>query len=159
MKRKDKPLSWKPVRKGLIYCAPACGSGCTRAEFDKATLSSAALAKRMGPRWKPEVWENLGWHWAVRSPCGRMKVHPVEWRGSVTYTAYLGEAGEPGGTWAEHGLTPEAAVQATLAAALNDAKKIAGFLAGLVPDAWLGNDGLILPPALGITGALKRLTQ
>lgn len=56
---------WKPQHHGLIYCSPACGGGCTRAAFNKATEQAASLAKKLGKGWRPEVWENLGWHWAV----------------------------------------------------------------------------------------------
>jgi hypothetical protein len=64
MKRK---LSWKPVKRGSIYCSSACGRGCTSAEYDLAVKKAAALAKRMGKGWKPRVWENLGWHYMVRN--------------------------------------------------------------------------------------------
>lgn len=77
-----RPLSWKPRArmKGrvAIYCAPACGRECTRMEYDRAKRMSKLLAKALGPAWKPDVWENLGWHWAARVPDPndlRMEVH------------------------------------------------------------------------------------
>lgn len=57
--------AWKPVHRGLIYCSPGCGAGCTRAAYNKAVDEAEALAKKMGKGWRPEVWENLGWHWAI----------------------------------------------------------------------------------------------
>lgn len=40
----------------------------------EATEAAAKLAEELGPGWKPEVWENLGWHhkavirdWSVRT--------------------------------------------------------------------------------------------
>ena len=70
-----KDRSWKPVRRGALYCAPACGRGCTWREYNTARKKAAALAKRLGPRWTSRVWENLGWHYAAVSPCGRGQVH------------------------------------------------------------------------------------
>lgn len=58
-------LSWKPIRKGGIYCAPACGGGCKWDAYQKARRDAAALAKKLGPGWKPRLNENLGWHWSV----------------------------------------------------------------------------------------------
>lgn len=55
-------LSWKPRRRGSIYCAPACGSNCTRAAYEKAVEDGKKLATRLGKKWKSRVWENMGWH-------------------------------------------------------------------------------------------------
>jgi hypothetical protein len=63
--KKAKPLSWKPVRKGKYYCAPACGRACTHAEYLKARHAARDLCKLLGPAWRPRVWENLGWHYQV----------------------------------------------------------------------------------------------
>lgn len=57
-----KPLSWKPVRRGDIYCAPACGGKCQYIAYLAATSLANKLAKVMGHGWKPHVWENMGWH-------------------------------------------------------------------------------------------------
>lgn len=65
MKTKTFKLSWKPKRNGDVYCSPACGGKCTWAAYQKAKRGAAALAKTMGPGWKPKVWENLGWHFKV----------------------------------------------------------------------------------------------
>lgn len=56
-------LSWRAVRRGRVYCSPACGAGCTHAAYLKATRKALALAKRMGPGWAPRVSENMGWHY------------------------------------------------------------------------------------------------
>jgi hypothetical protein len=56
-------LSWKPVRKGQVYCAPACGGGCTWAAHQQAWERARELCDRLGPGWKPHVWENLDWHY------------------------------------------------------------------------------------------------
>lgn len=115
--KKQKPLSWEPALRGKIYCAPACGGGCTKAAHDLATARAKALAAGMGPGWKARVWENLGWHYSVLSPCGRWKIHPHhgedhDRRRKTTYSAFLGDADSPGGTWAEHGDSPRAAMAA-----------------------------------------------
>ena len=64
-KNRRRELSWKPKRRGLVYCAPACGGQCTRAAYDNAHTQAKELATRLGKGWKVRVWENLGWHWEV----------------------------------------------------------------------------------------------
>jgi hypothetical protein len=73
----ERRLSWKP-RAGAdgIYCAPACGRGCKRIEYDAAVAAVDALVKLLGPGWKSRVWENLGWHYEAISKCGRWKLSP-----------------------------------------------------------------------------------
>lgn len=112
-----KELSWKPVTRGHLYCSPACGCGCTRAAFEAATLAAQKLAERLGKGWKPNVWENCGWHYSVISSCGKWKVHPHTYKGVTDYTVFLGDAGRPGGVWAESATTPEAAIKKTRATA------------------------------------------
>ena len=113
-----KTLSWKPVLNGAIYCAPACGGGCTVAAHDLAKTRAADLAQIMGEGWKPEVWENLGWHYKVVSPCGRWKIHPHHYgdrdrRCKTSYTAFLSpESDSLGGRWAASADTPKAAMLA-----------------------------------------------
>lgn len=60
-----KDVDWTPRLRNGIYCSPRCGCDCTKAAYDKAVKDSAALAKRMGDGWEPEVWENMGWHWRI----------------------------------------------------------------------------------------------
>lgn len=78
------PLSWKPVRRGRIYCAPACGMGCTVQAFRSVHRSANTLAKKMGKGWKPYVWENMGWHYSV--VIDKCAVHPPHSQGQ-TYWA------------------------------------------------------------------------
>ncbi len=120
-------LSWDAKDKGGRYCAPACGRGCTTKERDIAVASAALLARTLGPGWEPEVWENLGWHYEVRSPCGRLSVHPS----GTGFIAFLGESGGIGGRWAERGDTPQEAIDATVAAAVADYKRIGAIIEGL----------------------------
>lgn len=58
--------AWTPRLDGEVFCSPACGSKCKKAEFDRATESASALAGKLGDGWKSRVWENLGWHFEVR---------------------------------------------------------------------------------------------
>lgn len=52
---------WNPLRKGDIYCAPACGRDCTWDEFLEAHTEADKLVALLGPSWEKRVWENLGW--------------------------------------------------------------------------------------------------
>lgn len=79
---------WKAVRRGAIYCAPACGMGCTKVAFDAATKKAEKLAHDMGPGWAPRVWENLGWHYSV-SFGGLIDIHPNEHQKKTSYTVFV----------------------------------------------------------------------
>lgn len=62
---------WKPVLNGNIYCSPACGGKCTKAEHDDAQEAGEILAALLGPGWRPRVWENMGWHYSAEIPGAR----------------------------------------------------------------------------------------
>lgn len=113
--KKRRPLSWTPRSgfdrdKGPTFCAPACGGGCTRAQFEHATTEARVLAARLGPKFRPRVWENLGWHWSARTRCSRIDVHPPH-RGGRLFSAYINRDGETGGQFVGHGRTPLAAIR------------------------------------------------
>jgi hypothetical protein len=57
--------AWTPKLNGEIFCAPACGFGCKKLDFDRVTERATALAKKLGDGWRPRVWENGGWHFEV----------------------------------------------------------------------------------------------
>lgn len=59
---------WTPIRLGNVYCSPACGGNCTWEKYQAAVKRGNVLAKLLGPGWKGEVWENLGWHYKVTYP-------------------------------------------------------------------------------------------
>lgn len=82
--KKPKTLSWIPVRRGPIYCAPACGGRCTWAAYQQALKASRDIARRLGPGWEPNVWENLGWHFNLK--CGPMAVYPAIRKGKFIIT-------------------------------------------------------------------------
>lgn len=96
--KKHKDL-WKPVRDGDKYCSPACGMGCTYAEY-LATVNNANFAAEMaGKGWKTDIWENLGWHYQIIDKTGHLKV-TVDTSGiSYLYHAYLGDKDSAGGYW------------------------------------------------------------
>ncbi len=80
---------WTPRANGKFYGSPACCGAkfCTRADFDLATKRAAALAKRMGAGWEPDVWENLGWHYRVTNGIATVSERHEGKR--VTYEAWL----------------------------------------------------------------------
>lgn len=119
-------LSTAPVARGDRYCSPACGRGCTKAEYDAAVAGGAALARQLGVGWRPQVWEHLGWHHRAISPDGRLKVHPSAV--ADTYVAYLGSKGQSGGRWSEHGKTPQGAVDEVRRVALIEVTEAAALL-------------------------------
>lgn len=80
-----KPLSWKAIRRGKQYCAPACGGGCTFEAYQKAKESAKRLASQLGPGWTYRVFENLGWHFNVLK--GQITVRRNRFSGS--YTAFF----------------------------------------------------------------------
>jgi hypothetical protein len=134
-KKRYEPLNWdwEPVLRGHIYCAPACGRGCTKAAYERAQKKAAALAKRLGPRWKPRVWENLGWHYSAISPCGSIKVHSSYPEGEM-WTAYFGPEAT-GGKWAESGKTPWEAIDAVVATGREYETEIRRLFSGI--DQWI----------------------
>jgi len=67
-------LSWKPVRRGGLYCSPACGNGCTYRAYLNVVAAAKQLAKEL-PGFKPHVWENLGWHYSVVALDSRVSVY------------------------------------------------------------------------------------
>lgn len=87
-------LSWVPERRGLIYCSPACGFGCTITAHDRAVLRSNEVAAMLGEGWRAVVGENLGWYWSVVAGddsyhSGAIRVHENK--------SYVD--GTPTGTW------------------------------------------------------------
>ena len=87
MKTTLKKLSWKPVRRGAIYCSSGCGHGCTHADYLRAKLESThtiAWLKTKG--WIARVWENMDWHWClVNRLCGISVHNSREHDGTLRY--------------------------------------------------------------------------
>jgi|GEM_PF-6727060 hypothetical protein len=86
---------WTPIRKGEIYCSPACGGDCTHAEFLKANRDAEALIKKcgkeVGGKWEKRVFENLGWHFEVSLVGGDLTVR----QSGKTYSVSSHKYGSP----------------------------------------------------------------
>ncbi len=71
-------FSWKPKREGKLYCSPACGGGCTHAQYVKAHKLADRLIKKCekqaGGKWEKRVHENLGWHYCVSLVGGNIAI-------------------------------------------------------------------------------------
>jgi hypothetical protein len=102
MNMESKEQDWTPVRRGTIYCSPACGKGCTHYEYERVQHLARELADRLGVGWARYVWENLGWHYKAISPCENVEVRQI-W-GSGDYSAKLFEQ------FVAEGTTPQQAV-------------------------------------------------
>jgi len=129
--------SWTPVRRGPIFCSPACGAGCTKAEYDLKNSCGAKIAGRLGPGWKAVVHEDGGWNLSVNSLCGRIHIvvnfHQKRRDRIAGYSAFLNSADkQPGGRWVGHGKTPQAAIAGAVAQALASRSEIDAILKGLV---------------------------
>jgi hypothetical protein len=125
-------LDWKPVRRGEVYCAPACGRKCTWAEYQQAKERLDTLKLILGRGWRGEVWENLGWHYKAISSCGRIKVHASHYNNKVTYSAFLGADDSAGGTWvSEPFRDPKKAVAQVIAMGKKTLSEMEALLAGL----------------------------
>ncbi len=115
----------------MIYCEPWCGANCTKVQYDRAVLLAHHAAEVLGYGWKSSLSHNMGWYASAVSPCGRIKVSVHDYRGKISYTAFLGQAEEPGGRYAEHGSTAKAAVRKVMKVAVADLKSIGALIEGL----------------------------
>lgn len=94
---------------------------CTKEMHDRAVNGAKALAKYLGKNWTYQVWENLGWHFSVMSPCGRIRVYAI----ANCFTAFLGDQ------WAESANTPRGAIRKVIVKAKKELAKIRAILTGL----------------------------
>lgn len=65
---------WTPRLDGNVFCSPACGHRCTKADFDHATARAAEIADQLGDGWRPHVWENCGWNFEVKKGVATVSV-------------------------------------------------------------------------------------
>jgi hypothetical protein len=110
-----------------IKCAKWCGRGCTEEEYNEAVTAADTLVEHLGKGWQPRVHENMGWFFSAVSLSGTVKVHV----NPAGYTAYLGEAGSPGGSFTARGDTPRGAVVAVVRKAKAYVDKVSSWYAGL----------------------------
>jgi hypothetical protein len=70
-KKEPEPLSWEPVRRGLIYCSPGCGADCKIVDYDRAWINANKLVEVLNAAgsggWTAYVHENMGWFWRARN--------------------------------------------------------------------------------------------
>jgi len=120
-------LSWEPIHRGNVYCAQACGHGCTYTEYLRAHAGAADLVSTLGAAdgWKVRVWENMGWYYCVVDASGTLKVYPPLF--GAKYSAFLG-SGDVGGRWSADGKTPALAVKRVLAIASDERDTIDAML-------------------------------
>jgi len=104
---------WKPVRRGPIYCSPGCGAKCTYKAYLKAKRDADYLAKSLGKDWKPEVWENLGWHYQAVRSFVHVVPHKRDRHDGSRFTCYFNAAKQ----FVERGETPKLAFKRALEAA------------------------------------------
>jgi hypothetical protein len=122
---------WNPVRKGAIYCSPACGFGCTWAQHEEAKERAELLAKRLGPGWKPEVHENMGWHFKASK--GKATMHPVGFiRAKAASTYWLSIDGDVK-QFIERGRDPVEMVRRAVSAMRNAAATLLSEAAEVAP--------------------------
>jgi len=88
-------LSWKPIRVGVAYCSPACGGGCTYAEYLAAIKKGDALAAKCGPGYTRRVHENLGWHFCAEFKSIRVYQHTSKNFWASVNGLYSGSASTP----------------------------------------------------------------
>jgi hypothetical protein len=124
-----KDLSWKAVRRGARYCAPACGRGCLYEEFQRQTRAAKTVAETLGPGWTPKVWENLGWHASVVGLDGWLHVY-FSLGFAEGFHAFLSSNGPTAGAgkWTAPGKTARAAIRNVV----RQAQAYVGPLAALV---------------------------
>src|SRR6188474_3140027 len=93
-------LSWKPVRRGAIYCAPACGGGCKHADYIAAAKLGERIRKQLrGRGWKVRLNENLGWfvHVELVTPFSKIDVTPSQFSKPEMYHAMISDSPDSAG--------------------------------------------------------------
>ena len=127
-KTKPNERDWTARRSGALYCAPACGGGCTWEAYQEAKRQGQALAKACGPGYKSVVHENLGWYFRAVSPCERIQVFKY----GKEYHAGLGDAGEVAMRYVgAYFSNPKKAIADVIAVAKADLALIVARLEGL----------------------------
>lgn len=110
MSEKDK-WYWKPIKNGKTYCSPACGGGCTLAQYNKAKKRAESLVKKLGAGWSYHLNENLGWFFYLAYKDNKLRVreHNIAKTKGVKFTAIITTS--PGVQFVGHGDTPQVAIK------------------------------------------------
>jgi len=81
--------------------------------FAQANSAAAQLKvhceKEIGGEWETRTWENIGWHYDVRQ--NGVTISVAHGNGFI---CYIGEVGDSGGYWAEHGDTVRESLENSL---------------------------------------------
>jgi hypothetical protein len=101
-----------------IFCDPRCGKGCTRAEHDRIVSIVGEVKAMCGDGWGHRIWDNLGWHYEVTSPCGRLRIQdasPYPYGDfEKGFECVISPPGEVHIDWAGFGETPHDAAKDAL---------------------------------------------
>lgn len=106
---------WTPVRRGAIYCSPACGGGCTHQAYLEAQVQAQEMLDALGGpttggnAWEKRVHENLGWYGSVRLVINGQVVAQLQ-KNRNGYSCYI----ESNPQFVADGETPRDAVQRAL---------------------------------------------
>lgn len=118
--------SWKPRRRGNIYCSPACGRGCTAAEYVGAKEEAEAMASK-AKGFEPRVTENLGWHASAEALDGHITIRKTGKKYHALASVTNAYAGNP--EWGSvSGRTPQQAVDKIRAGLKHKIAKLQEFL-------------------------------
>ena len=110
--------------RSTLRCAKWCGAGCTQRMYEAAQKRAAQMIRALGKGWRAEVFENCGWHAAVRSDAGHVTVYDG-FPHRVAYSAFISyEPNDSGGRYVGHGATPQAAVDEARALFVADFDRI-----------------------------------
>lgn len=99
-KQKEELDRWQPIRRGEIYCSPACGYNCTKASHELAQIRAERLAETLNRMaggfsdWLPRVSENGKWNYYVSRNLAESHV-----RDECQMHEYLDSEGNPIRYW------------------------------------------------------------
>lgn len=100
----------KPILNGDIYCAPWCGCKCKKVDYDHCVKAADELAAKMGKGWEPDVWENMGWHYAIKAKHAQIHVNENFKDGARTVRSYWADIRAGGKQFCATAETPDAAL-------------------------------------------------
>lgn len=123
--------NWTPRHMaGGVYCSPACGGECLLSAFKAAHQAARAAAEQLGPGWRVDVFENLGWYWRVRRGPVEVGKSPrgMGLKRSQTYWATFSMGIY---SWTLHGATPREAVKNVAEKARDEAGMISNAALGV----------------------------
>jgi hypothetical protein len=113
-----KKLSWKARRRGNIYCAPACGAGCTWEQHQRVQQQGRHMRQMMRDpqQWRVHVAEHLHWYVCLEHILtnGKLTVWPGWNRYHALLSLDMSHAGDQDWQDTRSFSTPQAAVDHVL---------------------------------------------